>query len=194
MQGRALARWGVVALGFVGVSVLSGTPVARAGESCPVSTPTPSFALRMAVDGLGDDIAVQSFEWGVSQRGAAAAGGGKPGRVDVQELNVTKHLDASSPALARHCAEGTRLPRVTLRACSDETCSQRYLEIQLEDVLVSGYRPGGTAEGEDCLPLEELSFQFAGIKLDYVEQKQQVALQRTGPKWEVLPALPDDGT
>jgi type VI secretion system secreted protein Hcp len=146
----------------------------------------------MAVEGLGDDIAVQSFDWGVNQRATGASG--KPGRIDVQDLNVTKHLDASSPALARHCAEGTRLPRVTLRACSDETCLQRYLEIELSDVLVSGYRPGGAAEGEDCLPLEEVSFQFAKVKVDYVDQEQVVELQRTGQRWEVLPPRPDGGT
>jgi type VI secretion system secreted protein Hcp len=174
--------------------LLSGTSRVVAGGSCPVPTPTPSFVLRLAVDGVADEIAVTSFGWGVSQGGASTTGGARPARLEVGDLNVTKHLDAASPALARHCAEGTRIPSATLRACSDETCAQPYLEFVMQDVLVSAYRPGGAAEGDDCLPVEQVGFNFTKIKADYKEQKQAVELQRSGRKWEVLPPLPDDGT
>jgi type VI secretion system secreted protein Hcp len=125
---------------------------------------------------------------------AAAPSGARSSRIEVQDLSVVKQLDASSPDLARHCAEGTHIPRVTLRACSDETCAQTYFQYELEDVVVSAYQPGGAAEGGGCLPVEELRFNFGKVKLNYVEQEQTVELRRTGRKWDVLPPGIGGGT
>jgi type VI secretion system secreted protein Hcp len=66
------------------------------------------------VDGeSGDDkhkkeIDVLAWSWGLSNSGSAHVGGGAgSGKVNVQDLSVTKWVDASTPKLVLACCNGT---------------------------------------------------------------------------------------
>jgi type VI secretion system secreted protein Hcp len=118
-----------------------------------------------------DWIEVLSFSWGVSQGagGAARSTGGAAtgGRTDHQDFSITKYLDKASPKLFLACSNGEHIPEVTLalhRATGDK---QKYMEYKMSDVLISSVSPGGSSQGADSLPLEQVSFNYGKIELTY---------------------------
>jgi len=117
----------------------------------------------------GKEIDVLSWSWGASQSGSmAAGGGGGAGKVSMQDLSITKHIDKSSPKLFEALATGKHLKEAKLVLRSAGGSQVEYLVITLSDVLVSGYSTGGSS-GDDR-PTESISLNFAQIKMSYVEQ------------------------
>lgn len=116
-----------------------------------------------------DEIDILSWSFGVSQAGSfGTGGGGGVARANVQDLNLTKYLDKSSPDLYLSCLTGKHIKEATLvcrKAGGDNPLE--YLTIKLSDVLVSSVQTGG-AGGE--LLQESLSLNFAKINMDYKEQ------------------------
>jgi len=117
----------------------------------------------------GKEIDVLSWSWGASQSGSmAAGGGGGAGKVSMQDLSITKHIDKSSPKLFEALATGKHLKEAKLVLRSAGGSQVEYLVITLSDVLVSSYSTGGSS-GDDR-PTESISLNFAQIKMSYVEQ------------------------
>lgn len=115
-------------------------------------------------------IEVLSFSLGVHQPSAGhrSTGGAAAGqRVDVQDVSIVKHLDKASPKLFLHCCNGKHIPSIILELCRATGDKTKYMEYKLSDVIVSSYRPGGSAQGGEPLPMEEFSFNFAKIELTY---------------------------
>jgi len=116
------------------------------------------------------EIQVLSWSWGLSQSGTTHAGtGGGAGKVNVQDLTITKYVDASSPALISHCCSGKHIKKALLTIRKAGGHPLEYLKISLEDVLVSSLSPGGSG-GEDRIT-ESLSLNFARFKTEYTPQK-----------------------
>ncbi len=58
------------------------------------------------VKGFEDQMQLMSWGWGMTQTGTThSASGGGAGKVDVQDLQITKNIDAASPTLALSCPE-----------------------------------------------------------------------------------------
>src|SRR5271155_141355 len=56
----------------------------------------------------GKEIDVLSWSWGLTNSGSAHVGGGAgSGKVNVQDLCVSKYVDSSSPNLMLACCQGT---------------------------------------------------------------------------------------
>jgi type VI secretion system secreted protein Hcp len=116
-------------------------------------------------------IEVLSFSWGASQAtgGAASATGGHAGqRVDIQDFSVVKQLDKASPKLFLACCSGEHVADVTLELCKAGGGKEKYMTYKLSDVMVSSIRPGGSSQGGDALPLEEVGFRFGKVQMEYV--------------------------
>jgi type VI secretion system secreted protein Hcp len=119
-----------------------------------------------------DWIEVLSFSWGVSQpaSGSASSGGARSAeRCNHTDLQIVKSLDKASPKLFLNCCNGSHIGTIKLalnRATGDK---QQYMLYQLSDAIVSSVRPGGTAQGGETLPLEEVSFNYGKIELIYTE-------------------------
>jgi type VI secretion system secreted protein Hcp len=111
------------------------------------------------------EIEVLSFHWGVSQSGTAGYGGGK---CSVQDFSFVKRTDSASPVLFQKCCQGEHIAEahVTLRKAGGR--AQEYLKYQFTDLLISSVRPGGSSQGSDDIPLEEVSLNFAKCHLTYV--------------------------
>ena len=117
----------------------------------------------------GKEIDVLSWSWGASQSGSMAmGGGGGAGKVSMQDFTFTKSLDKSSPKLFEALATGQHLKEAKLVLRGAGGSQVEYLVITLSDVLVSSYSTGGSS-GDDR-PTESVSFNFAQIKMSYVEQ------------------------
>lgn len=119
-----------------------------------------------------DWIELLSFSTGVSQisSGASSSGGGRSAeRCDHQDFSVVKTLDKASPKLALYCCNGTHIKEVTVELCRAAGDKQKYMEYKMSEVIVSSARPGGSAQGGESLPLEEVSFNYGKIEWTYTE-------------------------
>ncbi len=117
-------------------------------------------------------IEVLSFSTGISQpsSGSASSGGGRSAeRANFSDFSVVKVVDKASPKLALFCANGEHIKEITLELCRASGDKQKYLEIKLSDSIVSSYRPGGSAQGSETLPIEEISFNYGKFEVTYTE-------------------------
>ena len=118
----------------------------------------------LEIDGIPQQIEVQSWSWGVTQTGAARAGAGRgAGRAQFQPLTVTKRVDATSPQLFVDTASGRHLPRVALTVRLAGGASSEYVRYTLEDVLISSI----TVDTSTGAPTESLSFNYGKIEIEY---------------------------
>jgi len=117
-------------------------------------------------------IEVLSYSHGVSQpsSGSVSSGGGRSAeRCDHADFSIVKSLDKASPKLNLACSNGEHIPEVTLELCRAAGDKEKYMVYKMEDVIVSGVRPGGSSQGGETLPLEEVSFGYGKITWTYVE-------------------------
>lgn len=118
-----------------------------------------------------DWVEILSFHWGASQMGGgsqSATGSHAGQRVDISDFSVVKQLDKASPKLFLACCTGEHIADVTVELCKAGGDKQKYMTYKFTDVLVSGVRPGGSSQGGDALPLEEVSFKFGKVQLEYI--------------------------
>ena len=140
-----------------------------------------AFDSFLKIDGIpgesSDDkhkewIEILSYSHGLSQpgSGAVSSGGSRTAeRCDHQDFSVVKTLDKASPKLALTCCNGKHIKEVTLELCRAAGDKQKYMEYRIADVIVSSVRPGGSAQGGEALPLEEVSFSYGKIEWTYTE-------------------------
>lgn len=119
--------------------------------------------------GHGDEIDVLSWNWGMSNIGSAhALGGSGTGKVSVNDLTFTKYVDKSSPDLMLACCNGKHFDTALLTVRKAGEKPVEYLKITMTEVLIASIGTGGSG-GEDRLT-ENVSLNFATVKVDYVEQ------------------------
>lgn len=137
-----------------------------------------------------DWIELLSFEFGASQATSAtasSAGGASAERVNLSEFAIKKFIDKASPKLFEACCRGQHIKEITLqvnRAGGDQV---RYMEVKLEEVIVSSVdlegmasfsQAGGGGASDSVhdtrhdLPSEEVKLNFARIKVTYTQQKR----------------------
>lgn len=94
--------------------------------------------------------------------------GGGAGKVNVQDLSLTKYIDKASTVLMTHCATGKHIPKavLTVRKAGDKPLE--YLVITLKDLLISSISTGGSG-GEDRLT-ENVTVNFAAYEVAYQQQ------------------------
>jgi type VI secretion system secreted protein Hcp len=134
--------------------------------------------------GHAGEIDVLSFSWGETNvADSATGGGGGRGKVDVHDMNITKHVDKSGPVLFASCAKGTHFKqaKLTVRKAGDKPLE--FQTIVMSDVLISGWSIGGSQEGDLH---EQLSLNFASVEVTYVEQDEKGGKKgEAKQKWDV---------
>lgn len=130
-----------------------------------------------------DEIGIDSWSWGMSQSGTMhVAKGGGAGKVDVQDLSLSKKLDKASPNLMQHCCKGTQFETATLvcRKASGDGGQLEYLTLVMKHVIITSVQGGGS-EGDDDL-LESVTLNFGEYTSTYVPQDNDgSALPEVGP-------------
>jgi len=123
-------------------------------------------------DKHADWIEILSYSHGVSQTtsGSVSSGGGRSAeRCDHADFSVVKSLDKASAKLNLACCNGEHIPGIEFQLCratGDKAC---YMKYELSDSIVTSVRPGGSSQGGESLPLEEVSFGYAKITWTYTE-------------------------
>jgi type VI secretion system secreted protein Hcp len=116
------------------------------------------------------EIDVLAWSWGMSNHGTAHMGtGAGAGKVSVNDLSFTKHIDFGSTALQLACCRGTHYTDAVLvvRKAGDKPLE--YLKISMNDLMVTSVSTGGSG-GEDRLT-ENVTLNFAKVKVEYTKQK-----------------------
>jgi type VI secretion system secreted protein Hcp len=119
----------------------------------------------------GGEIEMLSFHWGVSQSGTAGyGGGGGGGKCSVSDFSFVHRTDKASPILFQKCCSGEHIDEadVTLRKAGGTQLE--YLKYKFSDLIISSVRPGGSSQGSDDIPLEEVCINFAKCEIDYQPQ------------------------
>jgi type VI secretion system secreted protein Hcp len=115
-------------------------------------------------------IDVLAFSWGMSQSGTTHhGGGGGAGKVNIQDLSFTKHIDKCSPELMLACCNGKHFTEALLTVRKAGENPLEYLKIKMQDLIITSVSTGGSG-GEDRLT-ENVTLNFAKVSVDYHEQK-----------------------
>ncbi len=133
-----------------------------------------------------DEVDVLAWSWGASQSGSFhTAGGGGSGKVSVQDLSFTKYVDKSSTNLFLKCCDGKHIPNAVLTVRKAGESPVEYLKITMEPVLVTSVSGGGSG-GEDRIT-ENITLNFAKVKVEYTEQKEDGSAGATDEKiWNIM--------
>jgi type VI secretion system secreted protein Hcp len=117
------------------------------------------------------EIDIVSWSWGARQSGTGHLGGGAgAGKVEVQDLTITKYVDKSSPLLFFLCCRGEHVPSAVLTVRKSGGAKPlEYLKITLDKVFISAYQTGGSS-GQDLIT-ETVTLNFTKSKVEYVPQK-----------------------
>lgn len=130
-----------------------------------------------------DEISIDSWSWGMNQSGTMhVAKGGGAGKVDVQDISLSKKLDKASPNLMQHCCKGTQFETATLvcRKASGDGGQLEYLTLVMKHVIITSVQGGGS-EGDDDL-FENVTLNFGEYTTTYVPQDNDgSALPEVGP-------------
>ena len=119
-----------------------------------------------------DWIEITSYSHAAHQivsRTASSAGGASAERVNFNDLVTTKLIDKSSPKLLEACCSGKHFKEVTIELCRSGGDKQKYLEIKMGQVLISGYQHGAAG---DQFGSETVTFNPGTFKMVYSQQKR----------------------
>jgi type VI secretion system secreted protein Hcp len=144
-----------------------------------------AFDIFLKIDGIKgestdaqhrEEIEPASFSWGASQQGTTSTGGGGgAGKATFEDLHVVMNVSQASPQLFLACAQGRHIKSAVLTCRKAGGREQRdFLKYSFSDVLVSSYQTNGQAE--DGIPVDEVSFKYAQIKIEYKPQKADGSL------------------
>ena len=115
------------------------------------------------------EIDVLAWSWGLSNSGSAHVGGGAgAGKVNIQDISITKYIDFSSTGLQLACANGKHFPEAMLTVRKAGEHPLEYLKIKMTEVMITSVSTGGSG-GEDRLT-ENVSLNFAKVNLEYLKQ------------------------
>ena len=117
-----------------------------------------------------DEVDVLAWSWGMSQSGTThMGGGGGAGKVNVQDLSLTKYVDKSSPNLIMATCNGKHYKEALLTVRKAGEKPLEYIKVTMKEVLVSSISTGGSG-GEDRLT-ENVTLNFGWFKVEYTPQK-----------------------
>lgn len=134
-----------------------------------------------------DWIDVLSWNWGMTQSGTTHMGGGAGGgKVNVNDITVTKYVDRATHDLIKRCCSGEHIASGILKVRkAGGAAPVDYLQIDFEDIIISSYQTGGMKDGLDRVQ-ETLMLNFRRFQVTYTFQEQDGT---AGPQsiagWEI---------
>jgi type VI secretion system secreted protein Hcp len=115
------------------------------------------------------EIEVLSWSFGASQTGSAHLGTGSgTGKVAIQDLSITKHVDTSSTDLLKFLITGKHIDEGMLTVRKAGGTAIEYFKIKMTQVLVTHISNGGSA-GHDQVT-ENVTLNFRKFTQTYTPQ------------------------
>jgi len=112
-----------------------------------------------------------SFSHALEQPASAtgsSAGGSSSERVNIEALEVSHLVDKSSPKLYEACCKGQIIPKAIIQVCRAGGDKMVYLEITLQQLVISSVKYGGAA-GES-FPSESIRLSAGSYVWKYNQQ------------------------
>lgn len=134
------------------------------------------------LSGFPKCIEVMSFSHGVSNpiQSSTSNSTRTVGRPYLQELTVSKTLDATTPHLNFHCAKGTNLGKTELHLVrqdgstdGDSKNALAYMVYELTETMISSVSVGGGGG----IPMETVSLNFSQMTWTYKPQQVKTGAQ-----------------
>lgn len=117
-------------------------------------------------------IEVLAWSWGMTQSGTMHTGtGGGSGKVNVQDLTITKYVDKSTPNLMQKCCDGTHYDKATLIVRKAGKDALEYVNLDMFEVIITSINQGASG-GQDQVT-ESVTMNFAKYNLNYKPQDKQ---------------------
>jgi type VI secretion system secreted protein Hcp len=119
-----------------------------------------------------DKIDVLQWNWGMTQSGTTHTGpGGGGGKVNVQDMVITKYVDLATHDMIKRCCSGEHITSGELIVRkSGGAAPIEYLRIKIEKVMITGYQTGGSKDGLDRVT-ETLTLNFGKFHVTYTKQE-----------------------
>lgn len=123
-----------------------------------------------------DWIEVLSWSHGFNQPTSpvrSSAGGGTVERANHSDLTFTKYIDTSTDNILKMCWSGKHLDKATLQCYRSDGPTgepQKYLEVVMEQVVISNYSISG---GAGDIPVENISLSYGSVKYVYNPQDEK---------------------
>jgi type VI secretion system secreted protein Hcp len=115
---------------------------------------------------------ILAWSWGMSNSGTAHMGtGAGAGKVNVQDLSLTKYIDSGSPTLQLACCNGKHFKDAILTVRKAGEKPLEYLVIKMSDVLITSVNTGGHGGGDRLT--ENLTLNFAKVEVTYTPQDEK---------------------
>ena len=128
------------------------------------------------------EIEIESFSWGATQLGASSHGtGAGGGKVSMNDFHFVMRNNSSSPTLFLFCANGKHLSEAKLTCRKAGGKQEKFLEVTMNDVLISSYQTGGSGAGE--VPMDQISLNYSKMDVDYLAQDEKGITKSAGKKW-----------
>jgi type VI secretion system secreted protein Hcp len=124
-------------------------------------------------------IDVESWGWGETNAGDAAARGGMgAGKVAMHDFHFTMKMCKATPKLMQACATGQHFKEATLTCRKAGKEQQDYFKVKFIDFIVSSYQTSGSNH-DGVIPIDQISLNFSVIEFEYKEQKPDGTLGGT---------------
>lgn len=125
-------------------------------------------------------IEILSYTHGVNNMvsSSTSSGGGGSEGCEHSDFSIVKVLDKASAKLNLACCRGAEIGDIEIELCKssgDNTDEQvPYMKYKMEgSVKVTSVRPGGSSQGGDVKPMEEVCFAYDKITWTYDEQDEK---------------------
>jgi type VI secretion system secreted protein Hcp len=120
-----------------------------------------------------DEIALQSWSWGVSNSSNSSGGGLAVGKGKPQDIHFTKKYDNASPVLSKNCAAGKHFKDATISMSLAGGKQEDFLVIKLKEVFISSHQVSAGSGGEVS---DQVSMTYGDIEYSYKPQKDDGSL------------------
>ena len=118
-----------------------------------------------------NQVPIIAWSWGCSNTGNLHTGAGyaSGGKANIQDITVTKYVDACSNALLQACCTGARIDTAYLYVTNATGQQTDYVTIELsEGILVTSVSTGGS--GGDERLTENITLHFGKFKYSFQPQ------------------------
>lgn len=143
--------------GIAAATSMAGSGHAMADRKAPATA-----SILVEVAGVGT-FAALAYSWGASNSGTTHVGGGAgAGKANVQDLSLSKYVDASSPKLLKKLLTGGHIPSATVTV---RMANRHQIVFALEEVLVTSVSEGGSVD--EIRHVEHLTLNFAKVTFGF---------------------------
>jgi type VI secretion system secreted protein Hcp len=162
---------GLVAAGIVATAMASSTSVVSASD---IFLKIGDIKGESLDSKHKDEIDVLSWSWGTST-GTGKVKRGTIAPQCIQDLELTKRLDSSTPSLIMMGLVGQSAKEATLTMRKSGKGQQEFLILKMTDVLVTSYHTDSNA-GDEALLTDQVVLSFSSIDVEYRPQNADGSL------------------